>query len=312
MSFTARSLRTAGVLTAALLTLLSGPAFAADADEDNTRAVRIIDAPPETPPAALAPLPPLPDLPAPAPSPAPVVAAPIPVPAPLPAAPAPAPVPALAAPASPPAPSKVPGNTIYDVTGVQPRPVELGTSPQQPDKGRQALLGAIPIDPKVANTAQLSLELLPGLDIAIGSKVAFRVTAKKPGYLILVDVDATGKLTQIYPVPNAVVGATRPPRPNANYIAAGKSLDIPSAGDNYSGIEYIASPPSGVAMIVAILSDRPVQMLDLPDVPTALTGQSEALTFLTKIAQELRIPQADSGRLLEARWSFDAKFYAIR
>ena len=70
--------------------------------------------------------------------------------------------------------------------------------------------------------------------------------------------------------------------------------------------------PLGVAMIVAILSDRPVQILDLPDVPASLTGQAEALAFLTKFAKELRIPHADDGRLQEARWSFDAKFYAIR
>ena len=64
-------------------------------------------------------------------------------------------------------------------------------------------------------------------------------------------------------------------------------------------------------MVVAILSDRPVQILDLPDVPTALTGQAEALAFLTKFARELRI-RANGGRLQEARWSFDAKFYAIK
>jgi len=126
-----------------------------------------------------------------------------------------------------------------------------------------------------------------------------------------VDIDANGKLTQIYPVPNVLVGA-RPTRPNGNYVAAGKPMQIPRTGDDYAGIEYIAAPPSGVAMIVAILSDRPVQILDLPDVPAALTGQAEALAFLTKFAKDLRIPQADSGRLQEARWSFDAKFYAIR
>lgn len=66
-------------------------------------------------------------------------------------------------------------------------------------------------------------------------------------------------------------------------------------------------------MVVAFLSDKPVQMVDLPDVPVAMTGQAAALTFLTKLAGDLRIPQGnDAVRLEEPHWSFDAKFYAIR
>ena len=179
-----------------------------------------------------------------------------------------------------------------------------------PAQRKQTALGAIPIDSKATNPAELSVELLPGLDVAVGAKVSFRVTTKKAGYVILVDVDADGKLTQIFPAPSNLIGA-RAPRPNANYITPGKPLSIPTSGDGFGGIEYVAAPPTGVAMVVAILSDRPVQILDLPDIPASLTGQAEALAFLTKFARELRIPQS-GGRLQEARWSFDAKFYAIR
>jgi Domain of unknown function (DUF4384) len=180
-----------------------------------------------------------------------------------------------------------------------------------PAQRKQAALGAVPINAKTLNSAELSVELLPGLDVAVGARVSFRVTAKKPGYVVLVDVDASGKLTQIYPHPSALAG-TRPTRPNANFVQPGKPLQIPAAGDGYAGLEYVASPPSGVAMIVAILSDRPVQILDLPDVPSPIAGQAEALAYLTKFASELRIPAANGGGMQEARWSFDAKFYAIR
>lgn len=268
----ARSVRILSLAAGVLLAAMNGLASAADDADDNTRAVRVIESPEA--PAATAPVSP----PAVAPQ-QPAAIVPVPI--------APAPAPAAAAPEP------------------APRPLE------HPAQRRQAALGKIEIDAKSANSAELSLELLPGLDVAVGAKVSFRVTAKKSGYLILVDVDAEGKLSQIYPVPNNLVGG-RPARPNANYIAAGKSLQIPSSGDHFAGVEYVAAPPSGIAMIVAILSDRPVQILDLPDVPAALTGQAEALAFLAKFAKELRIPQGDGGRLQEARWSFDAKFYAIR
>jgi hypothetical protein len=53
-------------------------------------------------------------------------------------------------------------------------------------------------------------------------------------------------------------------------------------------------------------------MIDLPDVPVNLAGQAAALTYLSNMAQELRIASGEPGRLQEVRWSVDAKFYAIR
>jgi len=278
------------MVLASALPMMAAPAIASDAksEDDNTRAVHIIEAP--EPPTAPAPL---------ATTPAAPGANSVAVPLPAPVAPAP-PAPKVATPSPPPASAPTPAN---------PSPAE---SPlQYPAQRKQAALGAVPINTKTLNSAELSVELLPGLDVAVGARVSFRVTAKKPGYVVLVDVAASGKLTQIYPHPSTLAG-TRPTRPNANYVQPGKPLRIPASGDDYAGVEYVASPPSGVAMIVAILSDRPVQILDLPDVPSPIAGQAEALAYLTKFASELRIPAENGGRLQEARWSFDAKFYAIR
>ncbi len=175
-------------------------------------------------------------------------------------------------------------------------------SPDVPRKGSPA-----PI--KIANSAELSVEMTPGGTVSIGSRVSFRITSKKAGYVVLVDVDATGKLRQIYP---NFVSPARNPRPNANSIKPGVPLLIPSAADALGGVAYVVSPPVGNAMVVAIWSEQAVQVLDLPDVPVDVTSQNAALDFLAKRANELRIPDARSGRLREANWSFDAKFYAIQ
>jgi hypothetical protein len=281
----ASSIRLVAASIAALLAASVGPAAAEMAkpeDDDNTRAVKVIEAPSDTP------------APPSGPSLAPPTIALPPAPAALPPSPLP---PSATAPFVP-----EPGAPSGDL-GPPQRPAAI------PVPRKQTALGAIPIDTKAANPAELSVELLPGVDVALGTKVSFRVTSKKPGYLILVDVDADGRLTQIFPAPNNVVGA-RAQRAPSNYVTPGKPLHIPTSGDSVAGIEYVAAPPTGVAMVVAILSDKPVQIIDLPDVPTALTGQAEALAFLTKLAKELRIPAG--GRLQEAHWSFDAKFYAIR
>jgi hypothetical protein len=196
--------------------------------------------------------------------------------------------------------------------GVPPSPAP-GAAGTQANVGPAVLpdLGQGPGRVKVANPAELSIEILPGPEISIGTKVSLRVSTKKQGYLVLVDVDPSGKLTQIYPNPLSLMNAPGG-RQNSNLIKPGKPVLIPNPADPYAGFEFVASPPEGTAMVAALLSDRPVQMIDLPDVPVNLAGQAAALTYLSNMAQELRIASGEPGRLQEVRWSVDAKFYAIR
>ena len=231
---------------------------------------------------------------------------------------APLPVPAVELPAAaPPDSSALPPPPAADKP-TEARPsappsqsapqIETVTVPVAPDPLPDVPRKTSPAPIKIANSAELSVEMTPGGTVSIGSRVSFRITSKKAGYVVLFDVDATGKLRQIYP--NFVSPA--PSRPTANAIKPGVPLLIPSAADALGGVVYVVSPPVGNAMVIAIWSEQAVQVLDLPDIPVEMTGQNEALDYLTKRANELRIPDTKSGRLREANWSFDAKFYAIR
>ena len=163
---------------------------------------------------------------------------------------------------------------------------------------------------RAENAAGLDLAILPDIELASGSKVTFRIATKKPGYLILVDVDAAGKLTQIYP--NRHTLQTRESREQLNLIKPGQAITIPQLGDPYAGFEFVASPPAGVAMIVAILSDRPVHLIDLPDIAPPQSGQA-SFDQLFEVARQLRIAREDQpGTLQEPKWSFDAKLYVVR
>jgi hypothetical protein len=163
---------------------------------------------------------------------------------------------------------------------------------------------------KVANPADVAVEMMPGQTVRVGARVSFRITSKKPGYLVLVDVDANGHLTQVYPNTASLM---RTNNPRGNYVKPGGTLTIPLPSDPYAGgVEYVVSPPNGQAMIVAILSTEPVQMLDLPDVPSEVTGQAERLAWLAKWTGELRIPDVATNQLHEVRWSFNAKPYTIQ
>ena len=113
---------------------------------------------------------------------------------------------------------------------------------------------------KVENSAGVSVDLLPKLEVSAGSKIGFRIATKKTGYLILLDVDASGRLTQIFPNPTA---ATHGRRDAPNLIKPGRPLTLPQLGTPYGGANFVADLPAGIAMVVALLSDKPVQVVEI-------------------------------------------------
>ena len=161
---------------------------------------------------------------------------------------------------------------------------------------------------KVPNPAGVELAILPDVELDPGTRVSLRIGTKQQGYLIVIDVDPTGKLTQIYPNRHSL--QVRESRETLNLIKPGQPVTIPNRDNPFAGFEFVTSPPSGVAMLVAILSDRPVHLVDLPDIAPPQSGQA-AFDQLVEVARRLRIAPGD-GALVEAKWSFDAKLYLVK
>ncbi len=161
------------------------------------------------------------------------------------------------------------------------------------------------------NAAGVTIDILPANQFAIGAKVSFKVTTKKPGYLILVDVDGAGKVTQRYPNLYSMAipaGASE----NANLVEPGKTVSVPNPANPFAHFEYIAEPPPGQGMIVALLSPKPVHVVDLPDVPQDIVGAKAAVDFLVDAARSLRIAGRDANApLADPQWSFAIKSYSI-
>jgi hypothetical protein len=161
---------------------------------------------------------------------------------------------------------------------------------------------------KVDNAAGLSLDLIPSGEVIAGSKLGFRISTQKPGYLILVDIDAAGKLVQIFPnTPALGEGAEA-----SNLIRPGKPLTVPQLGTPYATFEFVAKPPSGVALVVALLSDRPVQVVDLPDAPAPAFAPADTLKYVRDKTRVLIVPDEDGRDWKRPNWSFDGKFYLIK
>jgi hypothetical protein len=161
------------------------------------------------------------------------------------------------------------------------------------------------------NAAGVELDILPSDRFPIGAKVVFRVTVKKPGYLILIDVDSTGKVTQRFPNLYSMAlpaGASE----NANLVEPGKTAAIPNLANPFAHFEYVAEAPAGPGLIVAMLSPKPVHVVDLPDVPRDMLGTQAAVGFLCDAARALRIAGRDAGApLADPAWSFAVRAYSI-
>ncbi|MBY5780329.1 trypsin-like serine protease [Rhizobium leguminosarum] len=189
----------------------------------------------------------------------------------------------------------------------------------QPDAlGRDVITGEEAKTPVAAventlksdNEAGVAVDVLPGTAVSIGDKVAMRVSTKKSGYLILVDIDASGKLTQLYPNKRSM-GLKPTAKSGDNRLDPARPVVVPDARNPYTGFEYVVEGPAGVGMVVAILSDKPIEVLDLPDVPTPLVGQRAAFNYVYDLARSLRIVGDDENGA-QGKWSFDSKFYRIR
>lgn len=162
---------------------------------------------------------------------------------------------------------------------------------------------------KIDNPAGLSLDLIPSGEVIAGSKIGFRITTKKPGYLILLDVDAAGKLTQIFPDIPTEAGTVREA---PSLIKPGKPLIIPQVGSPYAGFEFIAEPPAGIAMLVALLSDKPVQVVDLPNAPPPAFAPGDTLKYVRDQTLALVVPHKNGNQWERPNWSFDGKVYLIK
>jgi hypothetical protein len=160
----------------------------------------------------------------------------------------------------------------------------------------------------IPNTAGVSLQMSPGQSVSVGTKISFRVTTRKPGYLLLIDIDANGSMSQIFPSPEMIVQSQDAAR---NFIKPGEELLIPNSEARKRGFDYVITRPTGEAAVVAILSDRRVQILDLPDTQKPRT-EAETISYLTGWTSGLRVADPGTGKLQPSNWSFDIKPYSIR
>lgn len=146
-----------------------------------------------------------------------------------------------------------------------------------------------------SNDARLTLSIKGGDGLQVGDFVSFTVSADRPGTLLLLDVDPTGQLAQVYPSQLSADGGTR--------ISPGQSLTIPSAlGANGRPLRIRVTEPSGQGLLLGLFIEG-----DLPQLTALLPAGIEggpvpnASQSLFEISQRLLRLEADTDQSIA--WS---------
>jgi hypothetical protein len=165
---------------------------------------------------------------------------------------------------------------------------------------------------KTDNAAGLTVDILPNADLRVGTELAFRISTRKPGHLVLVDINAQGRISQIYPNV-ASLSRYQGTAIATNFIKPGSLVRVPDIKNPLASFTFKAEPPRGNGVIIAVLSESPVQIIDLPESSADITEPQAQVDYLGNAIRSLKIARADEpGQFEPGVWSFAAKRYSIK
>ncbi|MDK9695567.1 MAG: trypsin-like serine protease [Siculibacillus sp.] len=171
----------------------------------------------------------------------------------------------------------------------------LGVTPQFHADATLRGLAMMAVQARGAETRQAAVFENPAeVRIRVADKGATaRVTVRKPGWLILVRIGENGAMQQVWPD----LGELRKrPRldPDVNLLRSDRetTVPLPAAGAN------------GRSILLAVVADKPLQAVDLPERNGNPLDAAGGLVFFHDHVKTLVVPDFASGTLSAVRWSF--------
>ena len=123
------------------------------------------------------------------------------------------------------------------------------------------------------------LRIEPGSTLKLGTEIDFVVESDRDGYLVVLDIDAAGKLVQIFPNEESLRAGI------SSRIRAGEPVSLPGEG---TGFRFRAVPPAGRGLLFAVVSDRNERLGDLAGRHKDLAVVSSPEAYLVEIGEALR------------------------
>lgn len=153
-----------------------------------------------------------------------------------------------------------------------------------------------------SNDADVHIELSTGRTLHLGQEFRISVTAKKPGSLILLDVNAKGEVTQL--IPNDIMLQNG----RDHEIVPGRKITIP---DDYYGFAFAAGKPLGRGKLLAIVTEDKVPLDQLLAANRAIAVVPNSEEFVSELASNLLAVHRLDKKNRAVRWSLGALEYEI-
>ena len=125
----------------------------------------------------------------------------------------------------------------------------------------------------------VQLDIEPGTSLPVGSSVDIVVESDRDGHLVLLDIDPTGRMVQIFP--NAFSERNGVP----DRIRAGKSMRIPGTD---GGFRFSVEPPVGEGMLLAVVTEQGLQLSGLVSRHKDLAVIERPGAYLVELHEALR------------------------
>ncbi len=153
-----------------------------------------------------------------------------------------------------------------------------------------------------SNDAGVTIDVLPSSSVNLGENIWFRVSSQRPGWLVLLDINADGEVTQL--IPNDIMTEE-----GINHrIEPGQHVTIPEIP---SPLQFTASEPVGEGTLMAIVTEDNVDLGQLVEASRNLRPTNDAGTYLTQLAQSLLDIWQGGDNNRELNWSLATLKYRI-
>ena len=146
-----------------------------------------------------------------------------------------------------------------------------------------------------AGEGGVRLEVEPGADLPVGSSVDIVVESDRDGHLLLLDIDPSGRMVQIFP--NEYSARNGIP----DRVRAGRPLRVPGGT---GGFRFTVEPPTGAGMLMAIVTPQNARLTGLASRHKDLAVIERPAAYLVELNEALRVAGA-------AEWGHATREYRV-
>jgi outer membrane protein OmpA-like peptidoglycan-associated protein len=148
----------------------------------------------------------------------------------------------------------------------------------------------------------LRLRMNPGPSIPVGAALDIVVESDRDGHLLVLDVDAKGRLVQIFPNTWSLAGGV------SDRIRVGQRVVLPG---ERAGFRFRAEPPLGRGALIAVVSEESVPLRSLAARHKDLSVVPHPESYLVELAEVLRDEDANGGNANRTGWTVTKLDYEI-